>query len=457
MESKMDQAQEETKAELRKRMSLLQKFGAITTIFMLLLPILLSIKHTQVFEASDFTMTFYVVGKMCLQGNGFDMYPPYDMTTFINAPFDIYTHKELTKLAANKTAIYMYCPLAAYIFAPLGVLTHTQAIVVWQLICIACLLFIVNLHKRLSGLPFMRLLGMAALFLPIFHQLFIGHLSIPYGLLPLSIGYYLLMKKKYFLGGVAWGFLLLKPQFIPTVMLVLGALLLTKKVRPLLGFLLSVTVLTVFSEVFLGWGLTKKWFWCLHLSDQIFSDPQYYYPHYMAVSIPASVMQAVPESVRVTAKYSSYAVALAIGLASLWLSVKLLKKGDETGRDHLSLVLLLGIFVLPLVVPHFMFYDLCIMATGAFIIYGASIDESIAWKLRQLKVVTFFLCNIYFFCFFLRGLVNDALSKPWVLVVFLTLAYGLMVKIIAPQAFLKEEKPAESDSENSRDSAQQET
>ncbi len=412
------------------------KLGAILSVVMVFVPIILTMKHTQIMQTSDFVMTFYVVGNMVSFGHGADIYPGLHAANFIDSQFNAYAHQLLPSLAKQSTAVYMYSPLVACAFAPFGLLTPIQAMVAWQLTSILALTSCAWIHSRISeNTTFLRLFCVAALFAPVFHQILIGHLAIPLGLLPLSAGYYFLMKERYLAGGFVWALLFLKPQFLPTVLLVIGALTLARQFRPLIGFAAGSALMTVATALCLGPETARKWLGSFRLSDAIFSDPRYNYPHYLAVSIPSAILQLVPAELRNTAKVPAYALAAVIGLASLWIGTRLLRRHGV--KQHLPSVMLMGIMVLPLVLPHFLFYDLVCMVIAAFVIFGSTWDEVTNRRLKLLRLVTFVILNIYFiFIFFIR-VFNHYLILPAGLVVVLILIYWNLLKILLASASAK--------------------
>ncbi|MBZ0186732.1 MAG: DUF2029 domain-containing protein, partial [Candidatus Obscuribacterales bacterium] len=407
---------------------LLPKFSAILSAFMLVVPIIIAVKQAQIMQASDFVMTFYIIGKMISAGHAQGIYPDAHSTSFIGAPFDLYAHSVLPALPVDHTAIFMYCPAVAWIFSAFSNLEPIQALIIWQGICILALLLCVYIHSRDSKTNFFQLLGLGALFTPVFHQLLIGHLSIPLGMMPLSVGYFLLCSNHFLAGGMVWALLFLKIQYLPTVLLVLGALFLSGKFRAPLGFLLGTLMVALVNIFCLGSDVARNWLSCLRLSDAIFSDPRYGYPHYLAVSIPSMVLQTVPSEMRDAAKLPAYLLAALIGLGTLWYASKLFAKHDI--KSQLANVMLLGIFVLPLVLPHFLFYDLCCFSIAALIIYGNNWDEKTSKRLKRIRIYTFVCINLYFINFFFLGLGIGYFPTFTILVCILTFAYIQIVRTI---------------------------
>ena len=77
----------------KDRIPLQYKLAAILSVFMLVVPIIIGLRYQEIMQASDFSMTFYVVGNMIAHGKLQDIYPPLQATSLIHTPFDNYAHQ----------------------------------------------------------------------------------------------------------------------------------------------------------------------------------------------------------------------------------------------------------------------------------------------------------------------------------------------------------------------------
>lgn len=384
-------------------------------------------------QGSDFVMTFYPVGKLLMAGRAAEIYPPPGVANFVEAPFNKYVHQLLTFLNPQYVAIYMYSPLMACLFWPFALGTPTEALVSWQLFSIfvlAVCAWVLAQNDRGKACDYFF---MFSLFCPVFHTLLIGHLGIVVGLLPLVLGYMLLNRSKELAGGFAWGALLLKPQFLPAAMLVAGSLLFAGRPRAAIGFAAGLLFFGLVSCFALGPQLFSDWLQSFKMSDTIFAHAGYGFPAYMVVSLPAVLLQSFPFEQRGTAKIFIYGLAALIGLFSLYRSTGILRaasKGDskigaaepgdfetnagnsdgkpsgelsiEQKRRHrgaLSLVMLIALLVLPLVLPHFLFYDMCGLSIIGAIAFQGYLVGAEAMRVRQIRSFTWWACNLYFVSF----------------------------------------------------------
>lgn len=323
-----------------------------------------------VVQVSDFLMTFYVAGRMVVEGKASQLYPDPAATSLVSTFFNSYTHQVLDQLPQGKVAVYMYPPLTAFLFQPLGLLTPPIALMVWQGLSVIAYAISVHLIAVLKHKDARKYFLISILFFPILQTLLLGHLAIVLGLLPLSLGYWLLMKERPFLSGLAFATLLLKPQFLPVGLLIATALVLNRHFKFCIAFVLGLLALVLTTIMSLGPDVSYRWILSLKLSDTIFSDPNYGYATYLVSSLPGAVLQILPFSLRSSAKLVLYPLALVIGCHALFLAWRLIKKAGDDYLTAIPFVILLGIFVLPLVLPHFLLYDLSILAIGAVIIYS---------------------------------------------------------------------------------------
>ncbi len=82
-------------------------------------------------------------------------------------------------------------------------------------------------------------------------MIWIGHVGIVIGLLPLSLGLWLLVKNKPILAGLIWSLIFLKPQFLPVVLLIVAALALNGFFKCAAGLAIGTIISFGFSIIYL--------------------------------------------------------------------------------------------------------------------------------------------------------------------------------------------------------------
>lgn len=339
--------------------SLVRAFGKSLGLALLIIPIIATLSWPEIVVSSDYLTSFYVAGKMVGSGQASHLYPGPTDTSLIATEFNRVAHQLLPALPKATTSIYMYSPLIAAIFVPFSMLPPLFSMAAWQVVSIIALVVSMLFAARASGQEFRSVFWQSLFCMPVIQTIMIGHIGIVIGLFPLCLGYFFLTKCRPVLAGFIWSLLLLKLQFLPTVLLMVGALTLSKKPKCLIGFSAGLFLLSILTIISLSWEVSAAWLASLKLSDTIFSDPRYGYPTYLISSLPAVILHWFPFDLRNAVKIPAYLTAFIIGLHALWFSWRLLKRGDD---GNLALVFLMGICVLPLVLPHFLFYDLSVYA-----------------------------------------------------------------------------------------------
>lgn len=406
----------------------------IFSTFLLIVPIVAAVSQPKLMQGSDFTMTFYVAGRMILDGRAHDLYPALDATSLLTTQFNQYAHQILNALAVPTTAVYMYSPLTAAVFVPFGLLTPQWALITWQVLSIVAIAVCALCMKNLTLRAFGSFFWLSILFFPVFNTMLIGHLGIIFGMLPLTLGFFLLMQNRPLMAGFCLSLLILKPQFLPTALLIAGALALTGRARCTIGLLSGMAIIAVLAVVIFSPSVMLSWLHSFQLSDTIFSDARYGYPKYLVCSLPGVVVQTVPLAFSKVAKLVTYTLAAGIGLHALIFSRNLIKK-QEDATAALPMVFLIGLVVLVLVLPHLLFYDLCVLSIAGMIVFGYRWG-AFDFQLRAHAIIGWLLCNLYMILWmFIRG----PIAQPGLLVLGLGWLYWRFLTFLkqcdAPQQY----------------------
>lgn len=420
----------------------------ILGVFLLSVPVLAAVSQPKLMQASDYLMNFFVAGRLVVEGRATQLYPSATDTSFLTTAFNQFAHSLLPHLPPGHVSIYMYSPLIAVIFAPFSMLPPADSMVVWQLTSMVAFFACAFLIAKVTKQSVISAVKHGIFYLPVFDTLLIGHLGIAVGMLPLTAGYFLLLKKKEFLAGFCWGLLLLKPQFLPVALLVAGAQALNRNFRCALGLAAGAGFISVLTVVCLTPAVMQQWIATLKMSDTIFSDPRYAYPAYLVNSLPAVLLHFFPVGSRNPVKLVAYGIAGCVGLHALWVATRRLsvdsqstdksddainepisehtgdqvtpRTNEETRERNLEWIFLLGICVLPLVLPHFLYYDLSILCLFGMIAHGSRWNENERTSLNKTHWIYLLSVNAYMLAFMFA---NKALVQPAVLVAIMIYAY----------------------------------
>ncbi len=409
-------------------MSLFSKLMTILAVFLALLPSYIVLVQPVLMQAGDFLITFYPAGKLAQIGRIADIYTPANMTTFINAPFDKFTHELFPAIAKSYVAIYMYSPLIALFFAPFSLLQAQASLILWQSINIAAAVYCAALFARPNLKEKIQDLSVIFLFCPIFHTLLIGQLGIFFGLLPLTVAYKLLLQQKEFLAGLVLGTLYMKPQFLPCALLVCGALFFIKRPKATLGLLCGMVAMALLTVALTGSDMLVAFWQSIKMSDTCYSCAGYRPASTIITCLPAVILQFFDFNAREGVKIYAYGAAALIGLGALFYCVQMWRKLPH--QQATALTFLIGLFVLPLVVPHFLFYDLCGLAMMAFMINTNVFEPAVSAKLHPLRRALWCICNLYYVGFSFFPVI---LLGPWYPLILVILLAVLLVLILRVQ------------------------
>lgn len=327
--------------------------------------------QSEQFQESDFIMTFYVAGRLVTEGRAAELYPDPSAKSFANSPFDKAAHEFLAKLPKNSAAAYMYIPLVAGFFAPFGGIDANVSLLLWQIVSLLALLWCCQLLGTIAGAKTSELFFLGFFFLPIFLTLWAGQLGLTFGLLPLCLGFALLVKQRPLLAGLVWSLLLLKPQYFLAAAFVALVLLLSARYWTFLGMSLGVIGLLLLTVILFGPDLTLHWLQSHRVSDAMYSSGQQGIPSHLITGLPANIMIQFPVAQREALKWPLYC-----GAALLWLGgFFYVMKSEKSKLDDLSGLapaLIVGVCLSALTLPHLLYYDLCVLVpAGALLIARA--------------------------------------------------------------------------------------
>jgi hypothetical protein len=319
------------------------------------------------FQESDFIMTFYIAGQLVLTGRSNELYPAPDAKSFIDSPFDKAAHEFLPHLPKESIGAYMYTPLVAGFFAPLSLTGPNYSLLVWQVLSVLALAFSCWLLARVSSAKSSELFFFSALFLPVFLTLWAGQLGLVFGVAPLCAGYFFLLRQRPLAAGVVWSLLLLKPQYFLAAAFVALVLALSGRRRTLAGMTTGVIALLGFTAVVFSPALTWHWLQSHQVSDSIFSAGLHGIPSHLITGLPANLMILFPAEMRAVVKWPLY-----LGAALLWLvgfayALKLVRAKPAEAAT-IPLILVIGLVLCSLTLPHLLYYDLCVLLPAGILL-----------------------------------------------------------------------------------------
>ena len=312
------------------------------------------------FEESDFIMTFYVAGRLAATGRARELYPPPDARSFTGTAFDKAAHEFLPHLPSASIGAYMYIPLIAGFFAPFSLVGPNFALLFWQALSVAALAVCAMLLARLSAMKASEIFFLSFLFGPVFLTLWAGQLGLGFGLLPLCLGYFLLMRDRSLAAGIAWSFLVLKPQYFFAAAFVGLVSAVARRYRILLGMSCGMFGLILLTVATFSWPVTTQWLLSHRVADAYFFSGLQGIPSHLLTGLPANLLILFPLEQREWVKLPLYAAAAALWLFGLWFCSRFNRaRIDEPAR--MAIAFLIGLVLSALTLPHLLYYDLCVL------------------------------------------------------------------------------------------------
>jgi Glycosyltransferase family 87 len=339
----------------------------------------------EMFQESDFIMTFYVAGHLAANGRSNELYPSPDARSFIDSPFDKAAHALLPKLPTHTTGAYMYIPLVAGFFAPFSLLDPNLAMLVWQILSVLSLGACTLVLSRITGANSSEMFFLSFLFAPVFLTLWAGQLGLGFGLLPLCFGYFLILREKPLAAGLVWSLLLLKPQFFISAAFVAIVCACMRRFRILIGMTIGVVGFIVLTMVLFSIPVTLQWLLSHRVSDAYFFSGLQVIPSHLLTGLPANLMVLFPVHERDAVKLPLYAAAALFWLFGLWFCLRF-RKLPVSISTQISVAFTVGLFLASVTLPHLLYYDLCLLLPAGVLLLAKNGPLSRFRGLRSVAV-----------------------------------------------------------------------
>jgi len=368
--------------------------GTVWGLTFILLMVDTNLSDPNKFVESDYIVDFYPAGHLAATGQVSELYPGPNDNSIWDSPFDKAAHSLLPQLSKDSPAIFRYSPLVAAIFAPFSILSPHISLLAWQMTSIAALILSCIFLSRTNLAKAVDIVFLSALFFPVMVNLWAGQVSLVLGLLPLSAGYFLLIKECPFASGLAWSFLALKPQYFPVPVLVALAQAFIGRLQCIAGLIAGVLGLVVANVALFPMAVSINWLYSLRFSDVIYSSGQYKLPVHLMTSLPMDLLILVPIGSRAMAKLPIYCAVAALWLTGLWQSKRVVNSKLDEG-SKVSLTLVTALLLLPLTSPHLLYYDLCMILPAGVILLENKWPQPQSVFLKRVALVGWISISIY--------------------------------------------------------------
>jgi hypothetical protein len=335
---------------------------------------------------------------------------------------------------------YVYAPVISILFSPFRLLSPSWTLFLWQFLSMIALIVsvyaVVRLHEDAEDWNHRTIvLSFASLaFLPVTLCLKSAGIDLLAGVLPLSLGYFLLAKKKPIKAGLILSLTLLKPQFLLPAAFLSAAMIVDKKRQKcLVSMLVALIVLLIIDAVGFGQALGKEALSCLRL-DFDATNPNCPAPQ-MVASLPGSLMLLLPSNQLAVLKPMIYCFAIFLGSLA-FISVLRLWQVRMQEEKKLAITLILGIFIAPFVIPQFFVNEFCALTLAGIVALCAQWSPGGYWEFKTLVRMPWLLINLYCLPLFFK----KVFVYPILLIFFLLLFYRRLL-IISETIRTKESIP----------------
>ena len=337
---------------------------------------------------SDFHLNFYGAGYLVAHNQTDILYPTASTTTFIGAPFDQFLHHCYPGLSKDLYGFFLYPPLVAALFSIFAPLPVNIALLAFQVINLIGIVWLGFKAERAFGIDARKVFLGSLLFFPIAGTLWLGQVSILFGLLPLAAGYFLLQKKKSVAGGLMWSLMSLKPQFLPVTVIIAIA---TGNIRCLAALTAGCAVLLTLSIFCLTPAVFFHWFFdTIRLASHLFPTNV----SHLFACVPGTIIICLPETTPAFTRMLVFATAAAISAVTM-LFVFFHVRKNAPKENRLALITIVSLLTWP-IYSRLYNYDLAMLAFAGILMFSHQWSAKNAKAMRQLAIATWIGYDVQF-------------------------------------------------------------
>lgn len=385
-------------------------------------------------QATDFLNSSYVAAHLIAAGAGNNLYSTH---TSLEAPFNQVAHALLPLLSPGSYVVWQYSPLNAWLFQPFVAMAPGVALMAFQSLTLAALALCCFLIGKARKMKPAHLFWAAFLLFPVFQTLKMGQQGILFGLLPLCFAYMLLRKRRHILAGLMLSTTFLNPKFAIAAGLIAVALFIARQRKVLVSFMAGMAVMLAISCLTCPQA-TLAWIQSIPAAENFFFDPHLQTRTSLVASLPPLALMSAPAEWRTLAKLIVYGICGSSALIAACLVGRNCLKVPRTrgeAENRIAAPFIVAMYLMPLVEPHFLYYDLCALLLANFLIlgwHGESREKLLNTALRATIAV-----DVYFL---LVALNPPEAVQPYALVGFLVYcAFAILKGLIGSKCNTSEQ------------------
>jgi len=347
---------------------------------------------------ADYWRLYYPCAQALAHSGGFaEVY-----SIFAGVPKETTQFTNVLAMIGTADETFRDMPLILWILRPLTLIPVAASQAAWHVCSLLALAYSTYVVARAAALLDLDAenthdVGWACIsFTPVLLTLLQGQLGLVFGLLPLSIGYFLLMKRRPAQAGLIWALLLLKPAFLIVALANAIAQACAKKFNCLIALVCGIGVLSLLSVFYCG-GAFNTWlstFTGFGLQPQM--DPR------LDISFCHAIMSLLPiENRNAGLEGLMMFVAWMIAFGGFMQLYKLAKLPNKQ-QELVPFATLVGTFLVPILAPHLPFYDLSVLAMGALVVYCMEWREHMEWRVHSITRMHWLCINAYFLLYLIK-------------------------------------------------------
>jgi hypothetical protein len=347
---------------------------------------------------TDYVNTLYVGGYMMNHGEGRDLYPKASAISFYTEKFSDCAKQLLPPTGRTWLYLFTYPSMVALVAAPLAVLDPVDSLIAWQILSLFALAASAFLFANTGTVraPALTVLTSSFLFLPLLNVIVIGQTSLLLGLLPLTAGYCIWQRNRFFLAGLVWSILGLKPQLALPIVVIVTSLLTAafvlksspvgrrEPVQMIAGLTVGTLIIHTVPALLLGFDSFFLWVHAVKMSGQAFgAEETGYWQYHLFFSLPCVLILLLPKPAWQAAKTPSYVLGGISMLIGIWASCKLIAMRIPAERCK-DLLIMLAVPLMVAAAPHLLLYDTCLLLLPGWVLFFKLSETD--RKLRQAKL-----------------------------------------------------------------------
>lgn len=373
-------------------------------------------------QRTDFLNCFYVAGIIASRGSLHELYPPLTADSQVGFDFARVAHSLLPYLPASSQPCWQYPPIDAQFLSLFAGLPSSTALLAWQIVSMCALSAIVYFLSHSAKVHWCIVLSLFIFFFPFFQTLKFGQQGIVLGLFPICAAFYLLHHKKPFIAGLIASLTLLTLKFLVLAGLISLVLVRIER-RMLIGLITGCSLLLGFMLVSIPVETCLQWLHNIHLSEKYFFEPHFVHNLSLYISLPALLILHFPIEFRTLGKVLFYILAFVILVITMliqWRSTN----STSTLEQKLRIVFALGFYLMPMVLPHLLYYDLAGIMVANILIWEISAPYIVIQKLRAIAMTSTLVIDAYFIGF---AVLNSNAFSPLMFTLILSVIYSQLL------------------------------